>query len=97
MHGVVPTPRKCGNGSNAKEAWSSSYTVQVWKGFLHRGSAKGCIELVGCIMYHKRSYTMEAWRVVLSRLAAIRSIKDSYAVEVRRSSYTVEVWKVVSS
>ena len=79
------------------EAWSSSYTVQVWKGFLHHGSAKGCTELVGCIMYHKRSYTMEAWRVVLSSLAAIRSIKDSYAVEVRRSSYTVEVWKVISS
>ena len=83
--------------SYTMEARNSSYTVEVWKGFLRRGSAKGCTELVGCNVYHKRSYTMEAWRVVLSRLAAIRTIKDSYAVEVLRSSYTVEVWKVVSS
>ena len=73
------------------EVWISSYTVEVWKGFLRRGSAKGCTKLVGCIEYHKRSYTMEARRVVLSWLVAIRTIKDSYAVEVQRSSYTVEV------
>lgn len=39
------------------EAWSSSYTVEVWKGFLCRGSTKGCegcTELVGRIKYHKR-------------------------------------------
>ena len=39
------------------EAWSSSYTVEVWKGFLCRGSAEGCegcTELVGRIKYHKR-------------------------------------------
>ena len=79
------------------EAWSSSYTVEVWKGFLRCGNAKGCTELVGCIEYHKRSNTMEAGGVVLSWLVATRTIKDSYAVEVRRSSYTVEVWKVVWS
>ena len=71
--------------------------MEVWKGFLCRGSVKGCIELVGCIEYHKTTYTMEARRVVLSWLAAIRTIKDSYAVEVRKSSYTAEVWKVGSS
>ena len=48
------------------EAWSSSYTVEVWKGFLRSGSAKGRAELVGCIEYHKRSKTMEARGVVLS-------------------------------
>ena len=83
--------------SYAMQAWSSSYTVEVWKGFLRSGSTKGCTELVGCIVYHKRSYTMESRRVVLSRLAATRTIKASYAAEVQRSSYTVEVWKVVSS
>ena len=79
------------------EVWSSSYTVEVWEGFLRRGSAKGCTELVGSIEYHKRSYTMKARRVVLSWLAATRTIKDSYAIEVQRGSYTVEVWKVGSS
>ena len=79
------------------EVWSNSYTVEVWEGFLRRGSAKGCTELVGSIEYHKRSYTMEARRVVLSWLAATRTIKDSYAIEVQRGSYTVEVWKVGSS
>ena len=47
----------------AMEAWISSYTVEVWKGFLCRGSAEkflhcgsveGCIELVGNIEYHIR-------------------------------------------
>ena len=71
------------------DALSSSCTVEVWKGFPNRGSAKGCTEQVGCIEYHKRSYTMEAWRVVLNWLAATRTIKDSYSVEVRRGSYTV--------
>ena len=70
------------------EAWSNSYTVEVWKGFLRRGSTKCCTELVGCIVYHKSSYTMEARRVLPSWLAATRTIKDSYAVE---------VWMVVSS
>ena len=79
------------------KAWSSSHTVGVWKGFLRRGSAKGCTELVGCIECHKRSYIVEARRVVLNWLVAKRTIKDSYAVEMRRSSYTVEVLKVVSS
>ena len=83
--------------SYAMEACSSSHTVGVWKGFLRRGSAKGCTELVGCIECHKRSYTVEARRVVLNWLAATRTIKDSYVVEMRRSSYTVEVLKVVSS
>ena len=73
------------------EARNSSYTVEVWKGFLRRGSAKGCTELVGCIDYHKRSYTMEARMVVPSWFAARRTIKDSYAVDVQRSSYTMEV------
>ena len=68
--------------SYAMKAWSSSHTVGVWKGFLRRGSAKGCTELVGSIEYHKRSYTMKARRVVLSWLAATRTIKDSYAIEV---------------
>ena len=77
--------------SYAMEACSSSHTVGVWKGFLRRGSAKGCTELVGCIECHKRSYTVEARRVVLNWLAATRTIKDSYVVEMRRSSYTVEV------
>ena len=39
------------------EAWSSSYTVEVWKGFLCHGNTKGCkgcTELVGRIKYHKR-------------------------------------------
>ena len=71
--------------------------MEVWKGFLCRGSAIGCTKLVGCIEYHKRSYTMEAQGVVLSRLGATRTIKDSYAVEVRRISNTVVVSKVVSS
>ena len=79
------------------EAWSSSYTVEVWKGFLRRGSTKCCTELVGCIVYHKSSYTMEARRVLPSWLAATKTIKESYVVEVWRSSYAVEVWKVVSS
>ena len=79
------------------EAWSSSYAVEVWKGFLRHGSAKGCTALVGCIEYHKRSNTMEARRVVLSWLAATRTTKDSYAVEVRRGSSTVKVWKAGSS
>ena len=64
------------------EVWSSSYIMEVWKGFLRRGSAKGCTELVGRIVYHKRSYTMEARRVVLRTLAATRTTKDYYAVEV---------------
>ena len=85
------------NDSYAMEAWSNSYTVEVWKGFLRRGSTKGCTELVGCIEYHKSSYTMEARRVLPSWLAATKTIKESYAVEVWRSSYAVEVWKVVSS
>ena len=83
--------------SYATEVWSSSYTMEVWKGFLRHGSAIGCTKLVGCIEYHKRSYTMEAQGVVLSRLGATRTIKDSYAVEVRRISNTMVVWKVVSS
>ena len=79
------------------EAWSSFYTVEMWKGFLCRGRAKGCTKLVGYIEYHKRSYTMVDQGVGLSWMVATRTIKDSYAMEVRRSSYTVEVWKVVSS
>ena len=35
------------------EAWSNFYIVEVWKGFLRYGSAKGCTELVGWIEYHK--------------------------------------------
>ena len=83
--------------SYAMDAWSCSYTVEVWKGFPHRGSAKGCTEQVGCIEYHKRSYIMEARRVELNWLAATRTIKDSYVIEVWRGSYTVEGWKVGSS
>ena len=36
------------------DAWISSYTVEVWKGFLCRGSAEGCTELIGCNKNHKR-------------------------------------------
>ena len=79
------------------EAWSNLYTVEVWKGFLQRGSTKCCTELVGCIEYHKSSYTVEARRVLPSWLAATRTIKDSYIVEVWRSSIAVEVWMVVLS
>ena len=80
-------PWKCGAVS----------TLEMWKGFLCRGSAKGCTKLVGCIEYHKRSYTMVDRGVGLSWMVAKRTIKDSYAMEVWRSSYRVEVWKVVSS
>lgn len=31
-----------------------SYAMEVWKGFICRGSMEGCTELVGCIEYHKR-------------------------------------------
>ena len=71
--------------------WSSSNTVEVWKGYLYHGGAKGCTELVGCIQYHKTSYPMEARKVILSWVAITRTIKDSYAMEVRRSSYIVKV------
>ena len=47
------------------EAWSNFYTVEVWKGFLCYGSAKGCT---------KRSYAMEARRVVSSWLDAMSTI-----------------------
>ena len=64
------------------EAWSSFYIMEVWKGFLRCGSAKGCTELVGRIVYHKRSYTMEARSVILRTMAATKTIKDYYAMEV---------------
>ena len=35
------------------EAWSSSYTTEVWK-VSYVVEAKGCSELVGCIVYQKR-------------------------------------------
>ena len=60
--------------SYAVDAWSSSYTMKVWKGFLRHGSAKGCTELVGYIEYHKGSYVVEAWKVVSSWLDALSTI-----------------------
>ena len=39
--------------SYAVDTLSSSYTMKVWKWFRRHGSAEGCIELVGCIKYHK--------------------------------------------
>ena len=66
--------------SDAMEAWSNFYTVEVWKRFLRCGSVKGCIELVGYIEYRKGSYAVETRSVVSSWLEALSTINWLHGV-----------------
>ena len=77
--------------SDAMEARCNYYTVEVWKGFLCCGSARGYTKLFGCIEYHKRFLcpgsveVLTPWkcgRLYRASWPHQVPLKDSYAMSV---------------